>query len=98
MHLICRFLRIPCKRDTMTPTNSTLNSIADTPELNVNKIHHIQAVILTPTIFVSNSDVHAPEFNENPANIYMLNVNNRNARKRCEIYSELTIKTPERRH
>ena len=33
-----------------------------------------------------------------PANIYMFKVNNRNTRTRCEIYSKLTIKTPERRH
>ena len=32
-----------------------------------------------------------------PANIYLFKVNNRNARKRCEIFSKLTIKTPERR-
>ena len=30
--------------------------------------------------------------------IYMLKVNNRNTRTRCEICSELTIKTPEQRH
>ena len=33
-----------------------------------------------------------------PANIYLLKVNNRNTRKRCEICSKLTMKTPERRH
>ena len=33
-----------------------------------------------------------------PANIYLLKVNNRNTRKRCEICSMLTIKIPERRH
>ena len=33
-----------------------------------------------------------------PANIYMFKVNNRNTRTRREIYSKLTIKTPERRH
>ena len=32
-----------------------------------------------------------------PANIYLFKVINRNARKRCEICSKLTIKTPERR-
>ena len=32
-----------------------------------------------------------------PANIYLFKVNNRNTEKRCEIYSKLTIKTPERR-
>ena len=33
-----------------------------------------------------------------PVGIYLLKVNNRNSRKRCEICSKLTIKTPERRH
>ena len=33
----------------------------------------------------------------NPANIYLFKVNNKNTRKRCEINSKLTIKTPERR-
>ena len=33
-----------------------------------------------------------------PAGIYLLKVNNRNTRRRCEIYSKLTIKTPERPH
>ena len=31
-----------------------------------------------------------------PTNIYLLKVNNRNTRKRCEMCSKLTIKTPER--
>ena len=34
---------------------------------------------------------------EFPAGIYLLNVNNRKIRKRCEICSKLTIKTPEPR-
>ena len=34
----------------------------------------------------------------NPANIYLFKVDNRNARKRCEICSNVTIKTPEGRH
>ena len=29
----------------------------------------------------------------NPANIYLFNINNRNTKKRCEICSKLTIKT-----
>ena len=33
-----------------------------------------------------------------PAEIYLLKLNNRNTRTRCEICSKLTIKTPERRH
>ena len=32
-----------------------------------------------------------------PANIYLFKVNNRNTRKRREICSKLTIKTPKRR-
>ena len=32
----------------------------------------------------------------NPANIYLFKVNYRNTRKRCEIFSMLTITTPER--
>ena len=31
-----------------------------------------------------------------PANIFLFKVNNRNTRKKCEIFSKLTIKTPER--
>ena len=31
-----------------------------------------------------------------PANIYLFKSNNRNSRKRCEVYSKLTIKTTER--
>ena len=34
----------------------------------------------------------------NLAGIYMLKVNNRSTRTRCEICSKLTIKIPERRH
>ena len=30
----------------------------------------------------------------NPAGVYLLKVNNRNIRKRCEVCSKLTIKTP----
>ena len=33
-----------------------------------------------------------------PVGIYLLKVYKRNTRARCEIYSKLTIKTPERRH
>ena len=33
------------------------------------------------------------EFAHFPSDIYLLKVNNKNTRARCEIYSELTIKT-----
>ena len=39
------------------------------------------------------------EINSNdPANIYLFKVYNRNTRKGCGICSKLTTKTPERRH
>ena len=42
--------------------------------------------------------VYAPAIpRHTPAGIYLLKVNNRNTRTRCEICSKLTIKTPERR-
>ena len=34
---------------------------------------------------------------QNPANIYLFKVNNSSTRQRSEIFSKLTIKTPERR-
>ena len=37
-------------------------------------------------------------FESYPANIYLFKVNYKNTRKKCEICSKLTIKTPERRH
>ena len=37
-------------------------------------------------------------FSESPSDIYLLKVNNRNNRTRCEIYSKLTIKIPEQSH
>ena len=46
------------------------------------------------TIFILCSRLSKP----NPAGIYLLRVNNKNNRARCEICSKLTIKTPERRH
>ena len=32
------------------------------------------------------------------ANIYLFKINNSNTIKKCEICSELTVKTPEQRH
>ena len=43
-------------------------------------------------------DSTVQEKSTNPAGNYLLKVNNRNTRTRCEICSKLTIKTPERRH
>ena len=43
------------------------------------------------------TDKSSIKVNNNPANIYMLKVNNGNSRKRYEICSKLAIKTPGRR-
>ena len=46
--------------------------------------------------FCSELNNQAVSEDANPAGIYLLKVNNRNTRTRCEICSKLTIKTPER--
>ena len=46
----------------------------------------------------SNSGVYSNVHNCNIVGIYLLKVNNRNTRTRYELCSELTVKTPERRH
>ena len=47
---------------------------------------------------VSNTSITGSRGKYFQASIYLLKVNKRNIRRRCEIYSKLTIKTPERRH
>ena len=49
----------------------------------------LYALLTTTPVFFSVPGV-------NPAGNYMFKVNNRNTRTRCEIYSKLTIKIPER--
>ena len=43
----------------------------------------------------SKNDTHKIK-SRNPAGNYMLKVNERSTRTRCEIFSKLTVKTPER--
>ena len=47
-------------------------------------------------LFSSSKQIHA-QGRASPASIYLLKVNNNSTRKRSEICSNLTIKTPERR-
>ena len=49
-------------------------------------------------IVMPNGYVNATRVFSNPVDIYLLKVNNRNTRARCEICSKLTIKAPERCH
>ena len=42
--------------------------------------------------------VNTKSVRHNPVNIYLFKVNKRNARKRCEICSKLTINTSEQSH
>ena len=44
---------------------------------------------------LSKNVYHSISNTNNPANIYLFKVNNRNTRKMCEICSKLTITTPE---
>ena len=43
-------------------------------------------------------DLESSKFSSFPANVYLFHVKNRNTRKRCEICSKFTIKTPELCH
>ena len=67
--------------------------------LEIRKKAWILKVINKPIIYKLFIDFtnHKKKTN-NPANIYLFKVNNRNTIKKCEICSKLTIKTPERRH
>ena len=47
--------------------------------------------------FLSERFIDVANLTRNPGGIYLLKVNNRNSRTRCEICLNLTIKTPERR-
>ena len=49
------------------------------------------------TLFHSQFDEVQQHWKAFPVSNYMLKVNKRNARTRCEICSKLTIKTPDRR-
>ena len=76
------------------------------PEIYINKkniekiksklivIHHCPDYIHKLTNLLIISELYAI----NPVNIYLFKVNNRNTRKRCQICSKLTIKTPEQHH
>ena len=73
-------------------TSGRLNLIQNTPKYIKKETFFIQIQILVtfnmlPWSFITN----------NPANIYLLKVNNRSTRKSYEICSKLTKKNPERR-
>ena len=50
---------------------------------------------LDQELFIAKLNTYGFSF---PVGSFMFKVNNRNTRIRCEIYSKLTIKTPQRRH
>ena len=54
-------------------------------------------VFLKTMIWNSMKMYRIEKSHSSPVNIYLLEVSNKNTQKRCEIYSKLTIKTPERR-
>ena len=54
---------------------------------------------LKESIFKNNNQINSTVTTRRcPADNYLFKFNNRNPRKRCEICSKFTIKTPERRH
>ena len=70
------------------PLSQTSNNLVfDSETLFLTESQENQDIQTTPLLHSDN----------NPAGIYLLKVNNRNTRTRCEICSKLTIKTPERR-
>ena len=56
----------------------------------------LNTVLLIFRLWLStlSSDIYTRK--SSPTNIYLFKVNNRNTEKKCENYSKLTIKTPER--
>ena len=65
---------------------------------NMFKFYHLQYRLFSFWSFSycvsSKSDWWRCAESNSPVNVYLLKVNDRNARKRCEICSNLTIKTP----
>ena len=60
-------------------------------------IFYFALVLKRAPTCVRKSKANAFDESINTAGIYLLKVNNRNTRTRCEICSQLTIKTPKRR-
>ena len=72
-----------------------------TPRTNKNKTQYLMKVF-RKTLFLQyfywiKNLYKGDKSHAIPASIYLLKVNNRNTKTRCEIYSKLTIKTPEPR-
>ena len=80
----------------------TINIAEDKPDketnikIRFNHLHYQEQRIISNNFQSTFNRLTLPR--SNLANIYLFNVNNRNTRKRCEICSKLTTKTPERRH
>ena len=68
------------------------------PRAIIVKVSPNSYITFTLTNFVKSAIIHGLHHLSVPASVYLLKVNNRNTRTRCEICSKLTIKTPERRH
>ena len=62
------------QRTALAPTDS-LSSSNETPALSANKTPHLQEVILTPTIYISNSSEDTPALNVNETPIISKSAN-----------------------
>ena len=74
-----------------------LDRLTRSQERNIIVERLITVIVDDCTSLNSLSNLFSRANGEDPAGIYLLKVNNRNTRTRCEICSKLTIKKPERR-
>ena len=61
-------------------------------------VNGITLLIIINKFFASDWNLNLSNASTDPAKNHLHKVNNRNTRKSYEIYSKLTVKTPERRH
>ena len=74
-----------------------LDRLTRSQERNIIVERLIIVIVDDCTSLNSLSNLFSRANGEDPAGIYLLKVNNRNTRIKCEICSKLTIKKPERR-
>ena len=81
----------------MDNTNSTVISFSSILIVSVDKmVKHMLKFFRNTRHYMVKELIHLKPLSQ-PAFIYLLKVDNRNTRTRCEICSKLTIKIPERR-
>ena len=97
---LCQNLRISSWQKLHPETFVCRSTIVCRKNLDIRKRKEIRSLKKNiKTIQMPSSQVSGKKkFMQSPVGIYLLKVNNRNTRTRCEICSKLTTKTPERHH